>query len=188
MSRLSTISADADSALADATSALDAGDLIVVPGDVCYLLAGDALDDAAVERIFSAKRRGADRALSVLVSGHEDLHHVAYGGPSVREIADASWPGPTRLMLRARPWLPEALTAGQPDLVVTVPRQAFTRALAKRFGPIAFASARRSGGALPLAIGQAREALGGDAVLYVDAGPLPGGAPSLIRAGTIARE
>lgn len=182
------VSASDERAVADATALLDSGELVVIPGDVAYLLAGDALDDSAIERMFAAKGRGADRALTVLIAGYEDLHHVAYGGPSVRELADQHWPGPTSLVLRARPWLPDALTAGQPDVAVTVPKNAFSRDLAKRFGPIAIASARRSGAPLPRTAQDAQNALGAEARLVVDAGPLPGGAVRVIRGGTVAPE
>lgn len=180
---MTIIDASEEEALPSAIAALDAGDPIVIPGDVAYLLAADALDDAAVERIFLAKHRGADRPLTILIGGYEDLHHVAYGGSAARELAEAHWPGPTSIALRARPWMPDALTAGQPEVAVSVPRQPFARALAKQFGPLAVAGAKRSGGSASLTVEAARSALGGAAALYI-AGedPLPGDAVTVIRA------
>lgn len=171
---MSLLSSTQDDAVAAATSALDAGDLIVVPGDATYLLAGDALDDDAVERIFLATARGADRPLTILLSDHQDLHHVAYGGGKAREVADARWPGPTAFVLKARPWLPEAVTAGGETVAVSVPAAPFTRALAKLFGPIAVASLGATDAQ------RAQVAAGAHARLVVDAGALPGGETAVI--------
>jgi len=182
------VSASDEDAIARATAALDAGELVVFRGDLRYLVAADALGDDAVERLFLAKGRGADRALTVLLGGYEDLHHVAYGGPEARALAEAHWPGPTSLLLRARPWLPDAVTAAQPHVAVSVPAAPFARALASHFGPIAVASARRAGGPEPLDVAAARDALGADVSLFLDGGPAPGGEAKVIRGGGLATE
>lgn len=179
---MSLVSADDEAVLTRAIAALDAGELIVIPGDVCYLVAADALDDAAVEKVFLAKHRGADRALTVAIGGYQDLHHVAYGGGEVRALAEHHWPGPASIVMRARPWLPDAVTGGAEDVAVTVPRQPFAQALAQQFGPLVVAAARRSGmAAPPLDVMRAREALGAEVALYVDAGVLAGGRAERIR-------
>jgi L-threonylcarbamoyladenylate synthase len=160
------LSSSDEDAVAAATAALDAGELIVIPGDLEYYVAADALDDTAVERVFEVTGRGADQPLLVLLGGYEDLHHVAYGSGVARALAEEHWPGPTALAVKARPWIPDALTAGQEEVAVLVPRQPFARALARRFGPIALAPAA---GARAVA-------------LEVDAGALPGGEAKVIRA------
>lgn len=163
---METVPAGSADALARATAALDAGEVILMPGDLGYYAAADALDDAAVERVFEATGRGADQPLLIVIGGYEDLHHVAYGSGTARELAEAHWPGPTALAVKARPWLPDALTAGQEDVAVVVPTQPFARALARRFGPLAVAPATTARGAS----------------LKVDAGALPGGEAKVIRA------
>lgn len=174
------IRADDEDALAQATSALDAGELVVVPGDLRYLVAADALDDAACERLFAATQRAADRPLAVVVSGYADVHHVAYGGPSVRELTDARWPGPTMVELRARPWMPDVVTAGQGTLRVVAPAHPFTNALARHFGPLAVAGARVRGQPDALDAGSAMERLGNAVALYVDGGTRAGGDEALL--------
>lgn len=163
---METIAADHPDAHARATAALDAGELVIVPGDLEYLLVADALDDSAVERMFLAAHRGADRPLTVLIGGYEDLHHVAYGNPDARRLSVAHWPGPTTLVLKARPWIPDAVTADQPGVRVSVPAQPFTRALARAFGPLAACDA----------------ALVREAAVRVDAGPLARGEAKVIPA------
>lgn len=164
-----------ESAVPEAMAALDAGELVLLPGDLRYFVAADALDDDACERIFAATQRGADRTLTVILSGYADLHHVGYGGASVREVADARWPGPNVLSVRPRPWVPDAVTAGYDTLRVYAPAQPFTNALARQFGPIAVASARIQGQPNSLDAKTAADRLGPSVALAVDGGALPGG-------------
>lgn len=164
---METIPKASEDALARATAALDAGELVVIPADLRYVVAADALDDIAIERLLLALHHGADEGLLVLLGGVEDLHHVAYVTPRARELADRHWPGTTALALKARPWLPDAVGGGRDRVRANVPRDAFARALAKQFGPIAVARA-------PDALPAAR--------VRVDDGPRPGGALVLVDA------
>lgn len=179
---MTTLLHDDPRAIDEAMAALDAGELVVVPGDLRYFVAGDALDDDAVDRIFAATQRGADRPLTVLVSGYSDIHHVAFAGSAVREATDKHWPGPTVLSLRPRPWLPDAVTASHDTLRVNAPANAFTSALARRFGPLAVASARVRGQPDSLDAATAMARLGGAVRHYVDGGALPGGDESVVLA------
>lgn len=167
----------APDAIARATAALDAGALVILPGDLAYVVAADALDDDAVERLFLATTRGADRAPTVFIGGYPDLHHVAYGGAAARALADAHWPGPTTLVLKARPWLPDAVTAGSDRVRVSAP-SGFAGELARHFGPLAVVGAR---GALDAR--EAAAAAGAEARLAFDAGARPGGEPSVLTPG-----
>ena len=173
--------ADAD-AVFESASLLDAGELIVVPTDTSYALAADALDDDAVARVFVAKARGADRPLAVAVSGMEDVGHVAFATPLARALAERFWPGPLTLVLRARPWLPDALTAGGETVALRCPALDFPREVARHFGPLVLTSARREGGAECLTVAEARAALGAEAHAYVDGGALPGGRTTVVDA------
>ena len=170
------ILASADDAIARATAALDGGAIVIVPGDTRYLAVVDALDDEAVERLFDALHRPADRPPLALVSGYADLHHVAYGGARARELADAHWPGPTVLQLRARPWLPDLVTGGGESVRAMAPRDAFTNGLVRHFGPLAGAGARRLGEEDSLDATTAAARVGSLAALVVDGGPRAGGA------------
>lgn len=162
--------ASADDAVARATATLDKGEPVLLPGDQRYLLGVDALDDEAVEQLFRALARGADDAPTVLVSGYEDLHHVAYASALARQLVDAHWPGPTTLALRARPWLPDVVGGAGEAVRVSAPRSEFANRLARHFGPIA-----------TVAAGEATDAeaahafVGASARLLVDGGVLPGG-------------
>lgn len=171
---------DDDRALPEAVAALDAGALVVLPTDTLYALAADALDDDAVAEVFRAKGRAADQALPVCVSGWEDLGHVATASPLARRLAERFWPGPVTLVVRAKPWLPEALTAGGETVAVRAPAHPFARAVASRFGPFTLTSANRSGAPAPADVRAAVAQLGGAARVYVDGGTLGGVASTLV--------
>lgn len=179
---METLHSTDDEAVARCTSLLDDGELVVVPTDLRYALAADALNEDALARAYATKRRGADRPMTVCVSGFEDLHHVAYATPLARALADRFWPGPLTLVLKSRPWLPDALTAGGDTVAVRAPASDFARRLARHFGPYTLSGAHREGGAPVLEATQARAALGGEARLLVDAGTLPGGASTVVDA------
>lgn len=156
-------------------AALDSGELVIVPGDLRYFLVADALDDNAIERLFMATQRGADRPLTVLLSDYSDAHHVGYGDPAVQAAAAQSWPGPQTFALKPRTWIPDAVTAGTGTLRVMAPRQPMTLALARQFGPLAAASARLQGQPDSLDANTATARVGMHAALCIDAGTLPGG-------------
>lgn len=187
---------DDPAALARATSALDDGALCVLPTDTQYALCADALDGGAAARVFAAKRRAADQALPVCVGGLEELGHVAHATPLARTLAGRFWPGPVTLVLRAKAWLPDEVTAGLGTVAVRCPALSFSRDLARRFGPYVVTSANRSGEPPAATVDEAIRQLGGDVHLFVDAGPLPGApstivdatgdAPRVLREGAVA--
>lgn len=173
------VQADDPDALREATSVLDDRGLVVLPTDTLYALAADALDEEAVLEVFRVKGRAADQALPVCVGGFEDVGHVASPNALARRLAQRWWPGPLTLVMRAKPWMPEAVTAGGETVAVRAPGHAFARALATRFGPFTVTSANRSGEAAANDVRAARDALGNAVRLYVDGGTLLG-VPSTI--------
>ena len=172
---------DAD-AVFEASRLLDSGELVVVPTDTSYALCADALDEDAVARVFTAKARPADRPLAVVVGGMEDAGHVGFATPLARQLAERFWPGPLTVVLRARPWMPDALTAGGDTVALRCPDLAFPRDLARHFGPLVATRAQRAGGLDCVGVAEARAAMGAEASLYVDGGALPGGRTTVVDA------
>lgn len=179
MSRVRTLLHDDPNVLDEATAALDDRALVVLPTDTLYALAADALDEDAVLEVFRAKGRASDQALPVCVSGVEDVGNVGTMTPLARKLAERWWPGPLTLILRAKPWVPDAVTGGGETVAVRAPAHAFARALASHFGPYTLTSANRSGRPAPADVAAAREELGGAVRLYVDGGSV-GGVPSTL--------
>lgn len=179
MERLPIDHADA---ILRATRALDAGELVVLPADAEYVLAADALNDDAVQRVFDVKRRGADRALPVCVSGAGDVRHVAHLTPLARRLAERHWPGQLTLVLRAQAWLPDELTAGSGTVAVRSPALAFPRDLAAHFGPIVATGAGRDGAGAMRTVDDAHAMLGGDVQLFLDGGAREGARSTVVDA------
>jgi len=169
----------ADTALI-AAATVARGDLIVLPTDTVYGI-GARLDAAAIERLFVAKRRPAERAIPVLLADLDDVPHVACEFPDpARRLAEAFWPGPLTLALPKRDDLPPNLST-LPTVGVRVPDLPRTRAiLAAAGGALAVTSANRSDQPPACTIQAAMRYLGEAVALYVDGGTCLGGVPSTV--------
>ena len=174
------ISLDHADAVLIAAATVARGDLIVLPTDTVYGV-GARLDEAAIERLFVAKRRPAERAIPVLLADVEDALRVAREFPApARRLAEAFWPGPLTLALPKRDDLPPNLSM-LPSVGVRVPDLPQTRAiLAAAGGALAVSSANRSDQPPACTIQAAMRYLGEAVALYVDGGTCLGGVPSTV--------
>jgi L-threonylcarbamoyladenylate synthase len=187
--------------LDQAASALRAGKLVVFPTETVYGLGANALDAAAVARIFAAKGRPADNPLIVHCADSEAARALASVWPEdARRLAAAFWPGPLTLVVPRGPSVPDAVTAGLDSVALRVPSHPIARALLAKAGvPVAAPSANRSGRPSPTRCRDARQDLGDSVDVYVDGGPtdvglestvvsLLGPRPVLLRVGGVPRE
>lgn len=169
-----------DDAIVQATNLLEEGRLVVVPTDTLYGLAADALNEEAVLEVFRAKRRASDQALPICIGGAEDIQQVATPTSLARKIAAAYWPGPVTIVMKAKPWLPDALTANGDSIAVRAPAHPWALQLAKTFGPYTLTSANKSGQPETSTAIAANAAMGGDVALVVDGGSLGGVASTIV--------
>ena len=168
-----------------AVKGLAGGGVVAIPTDTLYGLAADALNPAAVARVYEAKGRPANVPLPVLVSGWEQAGQVAAMDETIdrlaRKLAGAYWPGALTLVLPAAPGLPERLTAGRDTIAVRMPDHPVPVALAKALGrPITGTSANRSGEPDITDAGELRRRLGPLVDGIITGGPEPQGAASTI--------
>ena len=156
------------------------GDLAVLPTDTVYGIAAK-LDEAAIARIFAAKRRPPDRAVPVLLSDAAAVERVAADVPeAARRLAEAFWPGPLTIALPKRDGLPAHLSQ-LPTVGVRVPDHAATRAIiAAAGGALAVTSANRSDEPPACTIHEAIAAFQDAVALYLDGGRCAGGVPSTV--------
>ena len=76
--------------LSSAAGALRSGRLVVTPTDTLYGIAADAFDPDAVVSLLSAKRRGPDMPVPVLVGSWETIDGLVVSTPAAaRELARA---------------------------------------------------------------------------------------------------
>lgn len=190
---------DDDSDILRAAAALKAGQLVGMPTETVYGLAGDALNAQAVIRIFSAKGRPSFDPLIVHVVDAEQAWTVAVPSRRAELLARACWPGPLTLVLPRRPCVPDVVTSGLETVGVRCPAHAMARALIRAAGtPLAAPSANRFGRLSPTTAEHVREQLGDAVVVVLDGGPcvvgiestvlLPDPTPIILRPGGVSRE
>lgn len=174
------IPADSNLAIQQALKVLRAGGLVAFPTDTVYGLGALAFDGKAVESIYIAKDRPAEKAIPILIADVDDLEKVAINIPDMaRRFASRFWPGPLTLVVPKNPNLPEAVSATA-TVAVRVPDYAVARALLRAAGPMAVTSANISGQPSPVTAEDVFAQLGGRIELIIDGGKTPGGLPSTL--------
>lgn len=165
-----------------AAAVLRQGGLVAFPTETVYGLGANALDAAAVARIFKAKGRPAYDPLIVHLAAPEELPQVAREVPELAwTLARAFWPGPLTLVLPKAPAVPSNVTAGRDTVAVRVPSHPVAAALLRAAGvPVAAPSANRFGHTSPTTAADVLEDLGGLIDLVLDAGPTPVGVESTV--------
>ncbi len=168
--------------IAQAAEIIRRGGLVAFPTETVYGLGANALDAAAVRRIFVAKERPSHDPLIVHVVGVEGLAQVAREVPPLAErLARAFWPGPLTFVLPKSEAIPEEVTAGLPTVAVRCPDHPVALALIRAAGvPIAAPSANRFGHTSPTTAQHVLDDLAGRIDLILDAGPTPVGVESTV--------
>ena len=96
-----------------AAELLRAGKLVAFPTETVYGLGANALDAAAVARIFEVKGRPANSPIIVHVSNTQMARSVVAEWPeTAQSLAQKFWPGPLTLVLKKQPSVPTVVTAG----------------------------------------------------------------------------
>lgn len=167
-------------ALRRAAAALRRGEPVAFPTETVYGLGANALDPAAVRRVFEAKGRPDDNPLIVHVTGLPMLRKLVKGvPPEARALAARFWPGPLTIVLPKRRTVPDAVTAGLPTVAVRVPDHPVALALIEAAGvPVAAPSANRSGRPSPTRAAHVAQDFPGLVVL--DGGPARHGLESTV--------
>lgn len=192
---------EGQAAVEHAARLLRSGGLVAFPTETVYGLGGNALDAAAVRRIFAVKGRPADNPLIVHVAGIEGLEAVAASvTPLARDLAERFWPGPLTLVVEAAAGLPHEVTGGLGSVAVRVPDHDLAlRLLAAAGVPLAAPSANRSGRPSPTTARHVLDDVGDRVDLILDGGPCRvgvestvvdarGSTPRVYREGAVTRE
>ncbi|MDF0753025.1 Sua5/YciO/YrdC/YwlC family protein, partial [Marinobacter sp. 71-i] len=82
----------ASEALEPALAVLEAGEVVAIPTETVYGLAGDATNGRAVARIFEAKGRPRFNPLIAHVADMAMAERIAIFDPLSRKLAEAFWP------------------------------------------------------------------------------------------------
>jgi L-threonylcarbamoyladenylate synthase len=175
-------SAEAQEALERAAAILRAGGLVALPTETVYGLGANALDAAAVGRIFAAKQRPAWDPVIVHIADESMLEGLVEEIPeAARRLMAAFWPGPLTLLLPRTTAVPDAVTAGRPLVGVRMPAHPVALELIRRAGvPVAAPSANLFGHISPTMAAHVLADLDGRIDAVVDAGPAEHGVESTV--------
>lgn len=174
-----------EQSLKEAAEVILRGGLVAFPTETVYGLGANALERAAVERIFLAKGRPPDNPLIVHIASLEELWHVAAADGEMRRAAEQLavkyWPGPLTLILPKRKEVPDVVTGGLDTVAVRMPDHPVALGLIRAANrPIAAPSANRSGRPSPTEAGHVLEDLSGRIDVIVDGGPATIGVESTV--------
>lgn len=121
-------------------------ELVAIPTETVYGLAGNALSDKAVAKIYAAKKRPSFNPLILHVSSFDQIEQYADMDLHSMILAKVLMPGPLTLLLPKKNIVPDITTAGSNKVAIRVPNHPLTQALLQKIKfPLAAPSANPSG-------------------------------------------
>jgi L-threonylcarbamoyladenylate synthase len=169
-------------ARATALDLLREGACVAFPTETVYGLGARFDDEEAVQRIFIAKGRPADKPLIVHVVDETGARAVAGAWPeAAARLAAAFWPGPLTLVVPRGARVPDVVSAGGSTVALRATSHPVARALIEAVGtPLAAPSANPSGAPPPTTAAEVLAGLAGKIPLVIDGGVTPHATPSTL--------
>jgi L-threonylcarbamoyladenylate synthase len=158
--------------IAYAAGLLTKGELVAIPTETVYGLAGNALNEESVIRIFEAKRRPRFNPLIIhLPSLDAAVPYVTHIPAPIRALAEKYSPGPLSYLLPRTSRIPDLVTAGSERVVVRIPSHPMTLELLRQLPfPLAAPSANPFGYVSPVTAQHVKEGLEGRIPYILDGG------------------
>ena len=134
-----------------AVQLLTENQLVAIPTETVYGLAGNIFSEKAIKSIFSTKKRTFFNPLIVHIPSIDSLSDLVTHVPEkAKLLAAAFWPGSLTLVLKKSNKIPDLITAGKDTVAVRVPNHPITLALLKKLPfPLAAPSANPFGSISP---------------------------------------
>lgn len=175
------VSSSAPNALSLAIETLKRDELVAIPTETVYGLAGISTSAAAISRIYATKNRPGSNPLISHVSGIEMAERYAIIDPVSERLADAFWPGPLTLILPLREGGIDRSSTNSKELVAIRAPKGFAHDLiAELDQPLAAPSANSSGRISPTTARHVADDLGERVPLIIDGGPTQFGVESTV--------
>lgn len=184
-----------------ASEILKKGGLVAFPTETVYGLGANALDEAAVEKIFEAKGRPQDNPLIVHISHINQIKHLVQSVPEkAYKLMEKFWPGPLTILFNKSENIPYKVTAGLPTVAIRMPNHKIALEIIRNSKiPIAAPSANISGKPSPTYAKHVIEDLNGKIDMIIDGGSTGVGVestvldisteiPVILRPGGVTRE
>lgn len=179
---MKTITINTIEKLSQASELLKAGQLVAVPTETVYGLAGNGLDEQAVEQIYEVKGRPQVKPLSLMVPDAGAMERCCREvPPQAHALAKHFWPGPLTIVLRSKDLVPAIVRAGGETVGLRCPDHPMTLELLRLSGiPFAAPSANPSGEPSPKTAEEVEAYFDGKIAAIVDGGPCGLGKESTI--------
>jgi len=129
--------------ISKAVKILNNEDIVAIPTETVYGLAGNIYSVKAIRKIFEVKQRPLFNPLIVHLHSVEQLDEIVSDiPPKAQLLADAFWPGSLTLVLKKKATIPDIITAGKETVAVRIPNHPITLKLLKKLSfPLAAPSA-----------------------------------------------
>ena len=180
---------------------LKQGEVVGVPTETVYGLAGNACNSEAIKKIFEAKGRPADNPLIVHISNLNMLDGIVSDfNTDAQKLADAFWPGPLTIIMPKGQKVCNETTAGLDSVGVRMPSNEIARKIIELSNtPFSAPSANLSGKPSPTNAQDVYADMKGKIPLIIDGGECDAGVestvisvledtPIILRPGVVTKE
>lgn len=156
--------------------------LVAIPTETVYGLAGNIFSEKAIKSIFSTKKRPFFNPLIVHIPSIDSLESIVTHIPEkAKLLAAAFWPGSMTLVLKKSNKIPDLITAGKDTVAVRIPNHPVTLALLKLLPfPLAAPSANPFGSISPTKPEHVARYFENDIKMILDGGSCANGIESTI--------
>lgn len=161
---------------------LKRGEVVAVPTETVYGLAGDSRNPEAIKKIFEAKNRPADNPLIVHISNLKMLDEIVSFVPEdAKKLARKFWPGPLTIIMPKGDKVCKEACAGLDSVGVRMPSNPVAREIIERSNvPFAAPSANTSGKPSPTTAEDVLLDMNGKIPLIIDGGACSKGVESTV--------
>lgn len=165
-----------------AVELLQQGEIVGIPTETVYGLAGNALNDDAVLKIFDIKQRPSFDPLIVHIKNAASMEELAHSVPQgAYSLADKLWPGPLTIILKKKDIVPDMVTSGLDTVGLRIPKHPMTLELLNALNfPLAAPSANPFGYISPTSAQHVDKAFGTRLKYILDGGPCSIGIESTV--------
>lgn len=187
-------------AVSETVQMLKSGKCVIFPTETVYGLGADATNEAAVQKIFSAKGRPSDNPLIVHIGERKQVYDLAREVPgSAERLMDEFWGGPLTIILKKKDVIPSIVSAGLDTVGIRMPSHPVANAILRSGIPVAAPSANRSGRPSPTNFSHCVNDMDGRVDAIINGGEskfgvestvidLTGSVPMILRPGAVTLE
>lgn len=169
--------------VAAAVDAVNRGEAVVYPTETVYGLGADALEPAAIERVFELKGRSRDKPLSFGVADVDTALDYTDPTPTEEAFMREFLPGPVTVVVDRGEEIPSELTGGVERVGVRIPDHEIALELLRSSGPLTATSANVSGSPSVTRLSDLDGRVRDGAGAIVDGGETPGTESTVVDPG-----